>query len=209
VEGPRLAIPGITYEREFSLEEIWDPRPGILNRRDMEVILPNRVRVDSVGNVTFTQRVHGDFAVPLDLRRFPVDKQVLFVEVVSYRYSPGEVVFTSEDNRNTGVTDFSLSGWYIISEFADVWKEHDDASQLEVAHISWRIDIQRNRSYFRYNLLIPLILIVMMAWSVFWIDPNYLPSQIAVSTSSVFTLIAFRFSMGLFLPKVSYHDAGR
>jgi len=47
-------------------------------------------------------------------------------------------------------------------------------------------------------------LIVFMAGSVFWIDPTELGPQIAVATASVFTLIAFLFSLGYLLPRVSY-----
>jgi hypothetical protein len=43
-----------------------------------------------------------------------------------------------------------------------------------------------------------------MAWCVFWIDPQFLPSQIGLSTATVFSLIAFRFSLRAFLPKVDY-----
>jgi gamma-aminobutyric acid receptor subunit beta len=43
-----------------------------------------------------------------------------------------------------------------------------------------------------------------MAWCVFWIDPQYLPTQVGLSTASVFSLIAFRFSLRALLPKVDY-----
>jgi hypothetical protein len=200
----RLANSSIQGERRYSFESIWNPAPGILNRRNMELVLPMMVRVDPAGRVSFAQRAFGDFSIPLDLRRFPVDSQVLFVKIVSYRFGPDEVEFVSGGSAAGGGRVFSLSGWHVPSTRASVWSEHDAASEFGVAHSTWRIDVQRDRSHFRYNFFIPLVLIVLMAWSVFWINPNFLPSQIAVSTSSVFTLIAFRFSMGLFLPKVSY-----
>jgi len=43
-----------------------------------------------------------------------------------------------------------------------------------------------------------------MAWAVFWIDPKHLGPQVGLSTATVFTLIAYRFSIGFSLPKVSY-----
>ena len=57
-------------------------------------------------------------------------------------------------------------------------------------------------------MFIPAVLIALMAWCVFWIDPSLLPSQIAISTASIFTLIAFRFSMNFSLPRVSYLTVG-
>ena len=43
-----------------------------------------------------------------------------------------------------------------------------------------------------------------MAWCVLWIDPQGLPSQIGLSTATVFSPIAFRFSLRTPLPKVDY-----
>lgn len=43
-----------------------------------------------------------------------------------------------------------------------------------------------------------------MAWAVFWINPKNLGPQVGLSTATVFTLIAYRFSIGFSIPKVSY-----
>jgi len=53
-------------------------------------------------------------------------------------------------------------------------------------------------------LFVPLSLIVMMSWAVFWINPKHLAPQIGIATSAVFTLIAFQFSLGYTLPRISY-----
>jgi len=58
--------------------------------------------------------------------------------------------------------------------------------------------------YFLWTMAVPLALIMFMAWTVFWIDPNFLPSQVGVATASVFSLIAYRTALRLSLPKVSY-----
>ena len=47
-------------------------------------------------------------------------------------------------------------------------------------------------------------LIVFMSWTAFWIQPNVVPPRIAISTASIFSLIAFGFSIRLSLPRVSY-----
>jgi hypothetical protein len=43
-----------------------------------------------------------------------------------------------------------------------------------------------------------------MSWTAFWIQPNIVPPRIAISTASIFSLIAFGFSIRLSLPRVSY-----
>jgi branched-subunit amino acid ABC-type transport system permease component len=43
-----------------------------------------------------------------------------------------------------------------------------------------------------------------MAWLVFWLPPTIVPSRVAVSTASIFSLIALGFSIRLGLPQVGY-----
>ena len=44
----------------------------------------------------------------------------------------------------------------------------------------------------------------MMSWVVFWIDPKESGTQISVAITTMLTLIAYRFTVGADLPKVSY-----
>jgi hypothetical protein len=73
-----------------------------------------------------------------------------------------------------------------------------------MAHIEFKIAAERDVGYFLWVMYVPLAFIVFMAWMVFWIDPTLIPSQIAISTASIFSMIAFRFTMRLGLPAVSY-----
>lgn len=43
-----------------------------------------------------------------------------------------------------------------------------------------------------------------MSSAVFWINPRHLAPQIGIATSAVLTLIAFQFSLGYLLPRLSY-----
>src|SRR4029077_15977122 len=54
------------------------------------------------------------------------------------------------------------------------------------------------------KVILPLVLIVMMSWSVFWIDPATSNSQISVAVTSMLTLIAYRFAIDSQLPRLPY-----
>ncbi|NOQ64055.1 MAG: hypothetical protein GQ582_06040, partial [Methyloprofundus sp.] len=58
--------------------------------------------------------------------------------------------------------------------------------------------------YYVIKIIAPLLLIVAMSWLVFWIDPKESGSQISVAITTMLTLIAYRFSIGALVPKVSY-----
>jgi len=58
--------------------------------------------------------------------------------------------------------------------------------------------------YYVWKIIFPLVLIVFMSWTVFWINPENAGAQIGLATSSMLTLIAYRFILGNLLPRVSY-----
>jgi hypothetical protein len=66
------------------------------------------------------------------------------------------------------------------------------------------VELARQPGYYLAKVILPLALIVFMSWIVFWIDPREIGSQIGVSTTSMLTLIAYRFSLDQLLPPVSY-----
>ena len=63
---------------------------------------------------------------------------------------------------------------------------------------------KRKLGFYIWKIILPLILIVMMSWIVFWINPEQFALQIGVSTTSMLTLIAYRFVMVELLPNISY-----
>ena len=177
---------------------------GFLNRRVADFVLPETVRVDPAGHVVYVQRVLATFASPLDLRRFPGDEQELRVQLVSYRYTPGELDLRVDSTMTGRLEAFSITGWQLELGAADAAPFVLPGEDLARAGITFRLRAQREQTYYLLTMFIPLVLIALMAWCVFWIDPSLLPSQIAISTASVFTLIAFRFSVSFSLPRISY-----
>lgn len=196
---------GDSSARVLPLSEVWDPMIGALNRREIATLLPQVVRVDSEGNVEYVQRIQGQFASLLDLRDFPADEQDLVIRFVSYRYGPDEVALEIARDKTGRLEKLSVTGWWIGEPDTEVAPLGVPGSPgTGRAGVIYRLRAGRQTIYFVLTMVIPLLLIALMAWSVFWIDPIYLPSQIGVSTASVFSLIAFRLSLNLSLPKVAY-----
>ena len=66
------------------------------------------------------------------------------------------------------------------------------------------LDVKRDTSFFIYKVIFPLILIVMMSWLVFWIDPGMAASQISVSVTAMLTMIAYRFALAGMMPRLAF-----
>ncbi len=70
--------------------------------------------------------------------------------------------------------------------------------------LTYLIEAQRDTQYYLLTMFLPMSLIVFMSWTAFWLQPNIVPPRIAISTASIFSLIAFGFTIRLSLPRVSY-----
>ncbi|MCH8905293.1 MAG: hypothetical protein IIA45_15450 [Bacteroidetes bacterium] len=64
--------------------------------------------------------------------------------------------------------------------------------------------INSSNSITQWKILLPLSLIVMIAWTVFWIDHANLAGRISPSVTCVLTIVAYQFIAGQDLPKVGY-----
>ncbi len=202
---PRLANPNVdSGGRQLNLDQVWHPALDLLNQRDVSLRLPGVVRVDAEGNVHYRQRFYGTLSSPLDLREFPFDQHVLPIHIISYTYGTQDVALTIDEARTGVLGEFSAAGWEFETGETHIYTEQLRSLGEERARMTFEIIGRRDSGFYLWTAILPLSLIVMMAWAVFWIDPDFLPAQIGLSTASVFTLIAFRLSLRLMLPPVSY-----
>ena len=206
---PRLAAPGdgANEFRRFTLDEVWLPRLVIINDRGLDGLLPEAVMVDRQGTVVLRQRLAGPLAVDLDLRRFPFDTHRLPIEIVSYQYSPEEVVFSHESLMIAKFDDLSGGGWTFEAldpEFS-VFRIRDDgrgSSLLEFAVLA-----QRDARYYLITLSLPMTLILCLAWLVHWLPPDLIPARMGMASATVFSLIALGISFRLSMPEIAYLTA--
>ena len=187
------------------MDEIWQPNLQVLNQQKLWSTFPERFEVFPDGRVRYRQRVWGDFSQPLDLRDYPADHQALNIQLVAAGLTPDQVelVPSSEGGRaisaDLSVADFEITGSEVVVEPYNPLGSSRGASSIRSTYFA-----SRKIGYFIVKVILPLMLIVVMSWSVFWIDPSESGTQIGVATTSMLTLIAFRFAVDASLPKISY-----
>jgi len=206
-QDSRLALPTEKRSgqiRTFPMSEVWNPRGLVVNNRGLSAQLPLVVNVDALGNVVYRQRLSGELAVNLNLKEFPFDTQQLPIQIISYQYSPDEVRFSRNAKIAADVEAFSVEGWSF--SVPEAIFENFEVPALGIARpqMTFVVEATRNAQYYLLTMFLPMSLIVFMSWTAFWIQPNVVPPRIAISTASIFSLIAFGFSIRLSLPHVSY-----
>jgi len=188
-----------------SLNDIWNPRIQFINQQKIWPTLPEIVEIFPDGEVVYQQRVWGAFSQPLQLEDFPFDQQVFTVQLASAGYGPQEVKLVPDQGSRTGIVEqFSLADWDILGWTVHVAPFAPSLEEDAFAGYSLSIEAKRRYGYFIIKVIIPLCLIVMMSWVVFWIDPKESGTQISVAITTMLTLIAYRFAVGNAIPKVSY-----
>lgn len=203
----RLALPEAERKgqmRFMLLDDLWTPRILFLNQRGLTPQLREGVKVDDLGNVTFQNRLTGELAANLEFQNFPFDVQQLPIDIVSYQYTADEMRFSPRSTIISMEDNFSIEGWHLkqLEPEIRVFTVPVDGSKLP--RLTYVIEATRDSDYYILTMLVPMALIIFMAWTVFWLQPNIVPPRIAISTASIFSLLALGVSLRLGLPKVSY-----
>ncbi len=69
---------------------------------------------------------------------------------------------------------------------------------------AYQFEAKRHLAYYTSRVMVPLIIVVLMSWTVFWIDPVKIEAQLAVAATAMLTIIAYQFTLSNMLPKISY-----
>ena len=193
--------------RSMNLKEIWHPMLQIMNQQRVVKTFPEMAQVEPDGTVRVIQRYWGQFSNPLLLHDFPFDHHPFKIQVVSMVGGKDEIKLVSINSGkySSGMADqLSLPDWKITS-----WSMNSNSYAISndlntLLGVNFNFKAERNIGYYTVKVFLPLLLIVIMSWIVFWIHPSESGSQISVSITSMLTLIAYRFALGSSLPKVSY-----
>src|SRR5256884_7500673 len=210
-KDPRLAHTGKGVVR-YPLEQIWHPRVGIVNETNsVSRKMPDSVEVEPDGTVTYRQRYAGAFTQPLRLQSFPFDRQTFRIQLVAVRYQSNEVMFVPDQvwiqdglkgaggiSPSITLPDWTIEKWELNPLVYALAPRHQYSSY------AFEFTASRNVEHYLLKVILPLVLIVIMSWAVFWIDPIHANSQISVAMTSMLTLIAYRYAVDSQLPRLPY-----
>jgi hypothetical protein len=204
----RLVHPGPTA-RFASMEDVWNPQVLLMNRQDrLRTALPEVVEIEPDGTVTYRQQYVGRLSQRLDLSRFPLDSQELNLSFMrggtgQLRFVPDTQLGIQQNAGGTMAAILSLPDWEVTEYYAEE-RPYVIAETLQEPGFAFTIRIRRYFAYYFWQMILPMILIVMMSWTPFWIHPSKAETQFSLAAAAVLTLIAYRFALGSLLPRLSY-----
>lgn len=199
--------PRLAHDRSIPcvarLDQIWTPQLQSLNRRVVDRSDAPLLRVSPEGGVSFVIRRFGQFTYEADLSDFPFDRQILSFVIIS-TYGPDEVLLKS-DASAIGMGDtLSVVNWVIAFSGARSGSHYLAPADRDIARLDIEFTATRLTGYYTWKLIVPLILVVMMSWAVFWIAPVHVAPRLGLAATSMLTLIAYRFALASILPPIAY-----
>jgi len=157
------------------------------------------------------EEYYGTFYESFDLRKFPFDAHTLtakfdldhlqardFYELKKDPFSIASAAkaFVDYDSVN--------SGWDFVDY--NVWENSDFYAPLNVRVpiLAVEVNVERQSSYYVLKIMLPILLVLLMSWSIFWIDIRQLESRLTIGIVCLLSLIAYNFVIDSEIPKLGY-----
>ncbi len=201
----RLAHDGKS-ERKIKLDDIWHPNMEFANETFLRRTFPRIAYISPEGKVTFFQRMVGDFSQALVLNEFPFDVQTIELVLVSVDMLNRNDIQIKPLHDEAGYIgdSFSLPDWNIVGHSFNAVSYKPISTAGGDPAVSFKIIVKRKLGYYWLHIILPLIFIVIMSMTIFWIPPQQQGVQVGISTTSMLTLIAYKFAISNSIPSVSY-----
>ena len=229
-EWINLPIKAVEFN-EYKYDE--DVRKGLKNKTKLEDSVIEFTYDKGKFRVLRTESGVGHFRQSFDFKKFPFDKQKLIInitsgirsssnkELIKYATDTAAVAFiTPEDGAFIGINKFKnnnyLREWKVSSvdiknkEIVDENYYDKDLKKI-ITHnensLDLEINVERNYNHYVYKIMVPVFLILCVAWFVLWIPTKYFEARLATSMVALLSLIAYNFVFANDIPKLEYLTA--
>ncbi|XP_043236483.1 gamma-aminobutyric acid receptor subunit alpha-6-like [Amphibalanus amphitrite] len=193
------------------LEKVWKPDTFFLNGKKSylhKITVPNKfLRIKKNGQLTYSMRLTIKGSCPMHLKKFPLDSQLCPLEIGSYGYTTGDVIYRWDHGVPVSIKgDVSLAQYLIRNitpfESTETTRRGEEKSTLVV-----HFHLERLTGYFLLQVYIPCVLIVSCSWVSFWITKRDVPGRVSLGITTVLTMTTLGFGSRSSWPRVSYATA--
>ena len=198
------------YQGDFQFNELspaWYPQVVLANESGMYDTQGVLLRVQPDGTSTLIVTVNAIAKVDFTMRRFPFDSQRLDAVFEVLGFDSSEVVFEAESSPvDSSWKKLHISQWQLTGirsstdeQIAPYAGNRGISSTFTVS-----MEVQRKPIFIIRLVVIPLVLIVVLSWSVFWMERSSLGDRINISFVGILTVVAYQIVVGDILPNISY-----
>ncbi|XP_066275681.1 gamma-aminobutyric acid receptor subunit beta-3-like [Branchiostoma lanceolatum] len=193
-------------------ENLWLPDTFISNSKESflhKVTVDNRlIQLYPNGTILYGIRITTKAECYMDLKKYPMDSQNCSLEFESYGYRTDDIVFHWKAGNSSvhGLDTLKLQQFIVGGYHAHdgLFRDHESGvySRIKLSFI-----LHRQAFYFIFQTYIPSILLVVLSWVSFWINPEAVPARVALGITTVLTMTTLMSGAQAQMPKISYIKA--
>jgi len=194
-----------TFQMEFYIWLKWiEGRSGknieYMNASDTKNIFFDEWKEDSLQRIS--AKVQGTFKSHFDVAKYPFDKQVLKIRISDYDWNYDSLIYEVEQSKIGISNEIFNDEWYIKLKEAKATKEYISEDYFSVFEFS--VEIERKSFSVFIKIILPLFIIMAIAFLNLFIPRKEIESGIGLGISSLLSIIALHFSIASQLPDVNY-----
>lgn len=199
------------FQGNYQFNELstgWYPQVVLANEAGLYQMSGVVLRIQPDGTSTLIETITADAESEFDMKWFPFDSHRLEIVFEVLGFDRDEIVLQSDSISVSRpiAGSFRIPQWTVTG--ADTSSRDRSASyagRLGVASaFVVSVDVKRESFYIRRLVSFPLIVIVLLSFSVFWMDRSSLGDRISVSFIGILTGVAYQLVMSDVLPRISY-----
>ena len=177
---------------------------GIGNRNPSDMSL----KIWPDGKVEYVEVFHAKVETSMDLRKFPFDKQRLQIFLHPFLYNTDQLVLVPNENLSREWNqDFGIAEWeqnWLVLDESTFDIERFDNSIDQISQFTVTAQLERKPLHVLVNLLLPLLILVSLVWSVFWIKQDKPSDRISILFIGILSVVTFYFVIQGSVPEIDY-----
>jgi len=205
------------YENERAKEliknDFWIPAFELINVQGSKQDPNIRIEIHRDHKIEYVERFFDTFSTNMDYQKFPFDSQTFKVEIEAFSYDQSQLIFTNSeifpklDNEN--LSGIISEDWKItnlkdaITTNSFEFSTNELETQKSYSRVIFRVEAERIYGYYLWQVLFPLMIIILSSFSIFWIKE--FSAQVGVGFTLMLTVVAFNFYSASILPKLPYN----
>ncbi|KXJ20097.1 gamma-aminobutyric acid receptor subunit beta-2 isoform X2 [Exaiptasia diaphana] len=166
-----------------------------------------RVMIWPDGKIYFSSRITITAQCDMDLRLYPMDTQHCPLIIESYAYTTNDLNYTWKGGQSQGIEIVSKEmAQFDLIDVRTATKSQKN-SKGSFASLTATFSFRRRTESFVSSVYVPAVVLVVLSWCCFFIQPEAVPARIGLSITTILTSILLQGSVNSNMPKVSYMKA--
>ncbi|XP_059477824.1 glutamate-gated chloride channel isoform X2 [Neocloeon triangulifer] len=200
----------IKYLTLTEANRVWMPDLFFSNEKEghfHNIIMPNvYIRIFPYGSVLYSIRISLTLSCPMNLKLYPLDRQICSLRMASYGWTTDDLVFLWKDGdpvqvvKNLHLPRFTLEKF--LTDYCNSKTNTGEYSCLKVDLL-----FKREFSYYLIQIYIPCCMLVIVSWVSFWLDQGAVPARVSLGVTTLLTMATQTSGINASLPPVSYTKA--